>query len=50
VARALEQAGGKVVDFDFVDDGVQTWFVRVSGTAPSLTSNGLRFGMPAGPK
>jgi D-glycero-alpha-D-manno-heptose-7-phosphate kinase len=28
VARALEEAGGRVVDFDFVDEGVQTWFVR----------------------
>lgn len=27
VARALESAGGKVVDFDFVEEGVQTWFV-----------------------
>lgn len=27
VSRALEEAGGKVVDFDFVDEGVQSWFV-----------------------
>ena len=46
VARALEKAGGKVVDFDFVEDGVQTWFLRLSESAPSLVPKGVRFATP----
>jgi D-glycero-alpha-D-manno-heptose-7-phosphate kinase len=47
VARALENAGGKVVDFDFVDHGVQTWFAHAGKlSAPSLVSKGVRFARP----
>jgi D-glycero-alpha-D-manno-heptose-7-phosphate kinase len=44
VSRALEAAGGKVVDFDFVDDGVQSWFLRKDPEqALSLMPRAMRF-------
>jgi D-glycero-alpha-D-manno-heptose-7-phosphate kinase len=40
VSRALEEAGGKVVDFEFVDEGAQSWFMHRDDV--SLRSRALR--------
>lgn len=50
VARALEEAGGKISEFDFVDEGAQSWFMNVTDAeTPSLKSRALRFGAKAAP-
>ncbi|BDG07182.1 GHMP family kinase ATP-binding protein [Anaeromyxobacter paludicola] len=47
VSRALEQAGGKVVDFEFVDHGVQSWFLKLDqGRPPDMTPRALRYARP----
>lgn len=49
VSRALEDAGGKMVDFDFVPEGVQSWFLRVENSRhPLLRSRALRYGPKEG--